>query len=141
QFAYISEQTTGPDGGRVSRFQLSTGTRTPVAIGLTAPFFLAWMDATQTSLLVPQRDPANNIALISLTAGTTQVIATGVATRPSSVAVVSPAELLICTNDTIESFNFSLASSGPLLMGIGFIPFDKVVQVFGPNYGLADTTV
>ena len=141
QYAYISEQTTGPDKGRVSRFQLSTGTRVPIATGLTAPFFLTWLDATQTSLLVPQRDPANSIVLISLTAGTAQVIASGVATRPSSVAVVSPAQLLICTDQTVEEFDFSLASSGPLLMGIGFIPFDKVVTVVGPNQGLADTTV
>ena len=141
QYAYISEQTTGPDQGRVSRFQLSTGTRVSVATGLTAPFFLTWLDPSQTALLVPQRDPANSILLISLTAGTTQVIATGVANRPSSVAVVSTAELLICTDQTIEEFDFSLASSGPLLMGIGFIPFDKVVTVPGPNRGLADTTV
>jgi hypothetical protein len=99
------------------------------------------MDAAQTSLLVPQRDPANSILLLSLTAGTSQVIASGVAFRPSSVAVVSTAELLICTDQTIEEFDFSLASSGPLLMGIGFIPFDKIVQFPGPNLGLADTTV
>jgi len=141
QYAYISEQTTGPDKGRVSRFQLSNGTRVPIATGLTAPFFLTWLDASQTSLLVPQRDPSNTILLISLTAGTAQVIASGVAFRPSSVAVVSAAELLICTDQTIEDYDFSLASSGPLLMGIGFIPFDKVVTVPGPNLGLADTTV
>ena len=141
QFAYVSEQTTGPDGGRVSRYRLSDGSRQSIATHLTAPFFLTWMDAAQTSLLVPQRDPANSILLISLTAGTSQVIASGVAFRPSSVAVVSTAELLICTDQTIEEFDFSLASSGPLLMGIGFIPFDKIVQVFGPNLGLADTTV
>jgi len=141
QYAYISEQTTGPDKGCVSRFQLSSGTRVPVATGLTAPFFLTWLDASQTSLLVPQRDPANSILLISPTAGTAQVIATGVAVRPSSVAVVSAAELLICTEQTVEEYDFSLASSSPLLMGIGFIPFDKVVTVPGPNFGLADTTV
>ena len=140
QYAYISEQTTGPDAGRVSRFQLSSGTRVSIATGLTAPFFLTWLDASQTALLVPQRDPANSIVLISLTAGTAQVIATGVATRPSSVAVVSAAELLICTDQTIEEYNFALASSGPLLMGIGFIPFDKIVTTPGPNLGLADTT-
>jgi hypothetical protein len=141
QTAYISEQTTGPDKGRVSRFTLSTGVRVPVATGLTAPFFLTWLDSSQTSLLVPQRDPANSILLISLTAGTAQVIASGVATRPSSVAVVSTTELLICTDQTIEEFDFALASSGPLLMGIGFIPFDRVIAVVGPNFGLADTTV
>lgn len=141
QFAYVSEQTTGPDQGRVSRFQLSNGARTLIAKGLTAPFFLTWMDSSQTSILVPQRDPANSVLLISLTAGTAQVIASDVNNRPSSVAVVSTAELLICTDQTIEEYDFSLASSGPLLMGIGFIPFDKIVAIPGPNFGLADTTV
>lgn len=141
QYAYISEQTTGPDGGRVSRYRLSDGSRTSIATHLTAPFFLTWMDTSQTSILLPQRDPANSVVLISLTAGTAQVIASGVAVRPSSVAVVSPAQLLICTDQTIESFDFSLASSGPLLMGIGFIPFDKIIQPAGPTQGLADTTV
>lgn len=141
QFAYVSEQTTGPDQGRVSRFQLSNGARTLITKGLTAPFFLTWMDSSQTSLLVPQRDPANSVLLISLTAGTAQVIAGGVNNRPSSVAVVSTAELLVCTDQTIEEYDFSLASSGPLLMGIGFIPFDRITQTPGPNFGLADTTV
>jgi hypothetical protein len=31
--------------------------------------------------------------------------------------------------------------NGPLLMGIGFIPFDRIVQTAGPLLGLADTTV
>jgi hypothetical protein len=65
----------------------------------------------------------------------------GADTRPSSAAVVSTAELLICTDQTIEDFNFSLASWVPLLMGAGSIPFDKVVTVAEPNFGLADTTV
>jgi len=138
QYAYISEQTTGPDQGRVSRFQLSNGARSLVAKGLTAPFFLTWLDASQTSLLVPQRDPANSIVLISLTAGTAQVIASGVNTRPSSVAVVSAAEVLVCTDQTVEEYDFSLAAAGPLLMGIGFIPFDKIGNTI---FGLANTTV
>jgi len=36
QFAYVSEQTTGPDKGRVSRIQISSSARTTLATGLTA---------------------------------------------------------------------------------------------------------
>ncbi len=57
QFAYISEQTTGPDGGRVSRFQLSNGQRVGLATGLTAPFFLTWTDSTQTTPVLPRARP------------------------------------------------------------------------------------
>ena len=137
QYAYISEQTAGPDKGRVSRFQLSNGARQPLAKGLTAPFFLTWLDAGQTSLLVPQRDPANNITMINVAAATSQVVASGVPVRPSSVAVATPGEILICSDQVIEQLVLTaFQPAGPLLMGIGFIPFDKVTGA-----GLADTTV
>ena len=62
--AYISEQSTGPDGGRVSMFRLSDGTRTSLATGLTAPFFLTWTTTGQTSLYCLQRDPANSLVTV-----------------------------------------------------------------------------
>lgn len=139
QSAYVSEQTAGPDQGRVSRIQLSSGSRTTLVAGLTSPFFLAWSDASQTTLLVAERDPANRITGINVTSATTNLVAGGVPTRPSSVAVVSPGDLLICSDQVIEEVDFSTSSlqpAGPLLMGIGFIPFDKVTAA-----GLADTTV
>jgi hypothetical protein len=138
QFAYVTEQTPGPDQGRVSRIQMSSGSRTTLVTGLTSPFFLAWSDASQTTLLVAERDPANRITGINVSSATTNVVATGVPSRPSSVAVPSPGKLLICSDQVIEEIDFSvvLQPAGPLLMGIGFIPFDKVK----PS-GLADTTV
>ena len=139
QYAYVSEQTTGPDKGRVSRIQISNGARTTLATGLTAPFFLTWSDSTQTSLLVPERDPANRITSVSVIGGGSHVAASGVATRPSSVAVPAPGLMLICCDQELEEIDFTsgvFQPSGPLLMGIGFIPFDKVTAA-----GLADTTV
>jgi hypothetical protein len=53
QSAYISEQSGA--GGRVSRFDLGTGTRHEIVTGLTAPFFLTWLDTDQTTLLVAER--------------------------------------------------------------------------------------
>ena len=50
QYAYVSEQTTGADGGRVSSIQLSSATRTTLVKNLTAPFFLTWADAVQDQL-------------------------------------------------------------------------------------------
>jgi hypothetical protein len=35
QYAYISEQTGGPDKGRISRYKLGDGSRMPLATGLT----------------------------------------------------------------------------------------------------------
>ncbi|MBZ5493322.1 MAG: hypothetical protein LAO76_20590 [Acidobacteriia bacterium] len=143
QFAYISEQTTGPDAGRVSSFQLSNGVRQTLVKGLTAPFYLTWSDDTQSSLLVPERDPANRITMINVAAKSSQVALSSVGFRPSSVTVVAPGQMLICCDQVIDEANFlAFQPGGPLLMGIGFIPFDKVVpDVPGPTVGLADTTV
>ncbi|MDN7179038.1 hypothetical protein M0D69_13640 [Caballeronia sp. SEWSISQ10-4 2] len=142
QFAYISEQTTGPDTGRVSRFQLSNGARQTIVKGLTAPFFLTWNDATQNLLLVPERDPANRITMIDVAGKNSQVVLDGVPFRPSSVTVPAPGQMLICSDKIIEEADLlAFQPAGPVLMGIGFIPFDKVITVAGPTQGLADTTV
>jgi hypothetical protein len=50
--------------------------------------------------------------------------------------------MLICSDTVIEEVSYTgFPLNGPLLMGIGFIPFDRIVQVPGPLEGLADTTV
>ncbi len=142
QYAYVSEQTTGPDLGRVSSIQISSGTRATIAKGLTAPFFLAWADAAQDTLLVPQRDPSNSILSVNLALGSTTVVASGVPFRPSSVALPNPTQILICSDSVIEEVALiTFPVNGPLLMGIGFIPFDQIIQTAGPLLGLADTTV
>lgn len=138
QFAYISEQTTGTDGGRVSRFRLSTGQRVGLATGLTAPFFLTWADAAQTTLYCPERDPANLLVTVNAASGGSAVAATGLAFRPSSVAVVSPGFLLACCDQVIDEVLLAISGlqpNGPLLESIGFVPFDWITAG-----GLADTT-
>jgi hypothetical protein len=138
QSAYISEQTTGPDLGRVSCFQLSNGQRTGLATGLTAPFFLTWADSSETTLYCPERDPANALVAVSAAGGGTTVAVTGLAVRPSSVAVVSPGVLLVCCDQVIEEVllgSSGLQPDGPLVQGIGFIPFDWITPA-----GLGDTT-
>ncbi len=138
QSAYISEQTTGADGGRVSRFELSSGTRHGLATGLTAPFFLAWLDASETSLLVAERDPANRVSLIDVASGGSHVVAGGLPQRPSSVATLTAGQILVCSDQSVEEVDLAgiFQPAGPLLMGVGFVPFDKVTGA-----GLADTTV
>lgn len=139
QFAYISEQTSGPDQGRVSRFRLSDGSRQSLATGLVNPFFLTFEDATQSSILVPERDPANRITRITISPASSHVVANGVPFRPSSVDVLNPGDILICSDKVIEELKFApviFQPTGPLLMGIGNIPFDRVA----PS-GKADTTV
>ncbi len=127
QYAYVSDQA-----GNISEIQLSSGTITNLATGLTNPFFLTWADAAQDSLYVPQRDPSNSIVTVSVTSGAVNTVVTGVPFRPSSVAVPYSGELLVCCNVEIEEVLFSaFLTDGPLLMGIGQIPANYVNQTTG----------
>jgi hypothetical protein len=142
QYAYVSEQMTAPTVGRISSIQLSNAARTTVASGLTEPFFLTWADAGQDALLVPQRDPANSIVSVNVTSGATNVVASGVPVRPSSVALPNSGEMLICSNTEVEEIAFTtFAATGDLLIGIGLIPFDRINQAAGPLQGMANTSV
>ncbi|MFO0761469.1 MAG: hypothetical protein U0359_33630 [Byssovorax sp.] len=139
-FAYVSEQTTGPDGGRVSKIALNTGARTTVAAHLTSPFMLSWFDASESAILVPERDPANRVSLINLSAvpATVTPVATGLPVRPSSAAVTIPGQILVCSNDEIDRVDLagiSTSVSGLLFLGIGHVPADKI----NPTTGRATT--
>lgn len=132
QYAYVSEQTTGPDLGRISKIQLSSATRTTLAKGLTNPFFLTWADAAQDALFVPLRDPSNSIITVNVTTGATNTVVTGVPFRPSSVTVPFTGAMLVCSDSVIEEVTFTvILSNGPLLMGIGLIPANFVNSVTG----------
>ena len=106
---------------------LSDGRREPVATGLGPAFFLTWLDATHSALLTPLRDPVNSVIRIDTGTGAVATIDAGVPARPSSVAVTTT-KLLICSNDEIDSDDLTpYSSSGPILLGIGHVPADKVV--------------
>jgi hypothetical protein len=138
QHAYVSEQTAGPDQGRISRITLSGGARQVLKTGLTSPFMLSWLDASQTTLVIPERDPANRITLLNVNTMSSSIVLSSVDPRPSSVGVFSPGLALICCDQTITQVDLGMTGlqpSGPLLMGIGFVPFDKVTAA-----GLANTS-
>jgi len=138
QYAYISEQMTGGAAGRVSSFQLSTGIRQTLASGLTNPFMLTWADPGQTTLYVLQRDPANLLTSIVVATATAHLVVGGLPFRPSSAAVISPGNLLICCDSEIVEVALApvFVSDGLLLPAIGFIPVEWITSA-----GLADTSV
>ena len=141
QYAYVTEQTTGPDKGRVRRIRLSDGSATTLVTGLTAPFFLAFGDPSEASLLIPERDPANRVSRLDLATNTLSLIASGFSSRPGAIASVSASRILVHGETTISIVDFlPFLPKGPLFMGFGFIPFDKVNQT-GSHLGLADTTL
>ena len=145
QFAFVTEQV----GGTLSRINLSNGVREVLVSGLTAPFMLTWSDPGESAILVAERDPANRITRVNLavTPATATPIATGVASRPSSVQVVSSDRLLVCANTEVDEISVTsslFASTGPMLLGIGHVPVSRISRhnPVDPNVdGYADTSV
>jgi hypothetical protein len=138
-FAYITEQL--PAGtGRVIRLELSTGRREVLYTSATAPlFFLEWADPGESAILTTERDPANRILKINLTTvpATVTTVAAAVPSRPSSVAVVNPYRLLLCADTEVDDLNLLesvFVAAGPVLLGIGHVPADRIVG------GYADTS-
>ena len=68
RYAYVAEQVGGAN--RVARINLAAGTRDVLISGLTAPFFMEWADATESRIILAERDPANRITILDLTAAT-----------------------------------------------------------------------
>ena len=132
-FAYVSEQGSST----VSRIDLSNGTKTVVASGFTAPFFLTWADATETRLLVPERDPANKISLVDITKTTGNVtpFITGTASRPSSIAVIQSGTYCVCCDGEVDEYFLTPNVNNWLYKGIGYVPWNLVTAA-----GKADTT-
>ena len=137
KYAFVSEQSGA--GGRVRRIELDTGAIETLLSGFTAPFMMAFNDASESAILLAERDPANRIALIDLGVRpiVSRVVAAGVAARPSSVALVSGSKLLVCSDTVLSSVDLAeslLTGSGPLLLGIGHVPVDRIAG------GYADTS-
>lgn len=137
-YALVSEQSAA--GGRVRRVDLSSGAIEPVIDGFAAPFMMTFNNASESAVLIAERDPANRVTLIDL--GThpvsSHVVAGGLPSRPSSVALLSGTELVVCSDSVLSSVDLAqgvLVGSGPLLLGIGHVPVDRIVG------GYADTTV
>lgn len=131
--AYVSQQPT--TGGQIIGVDLMTLHTQILVSNLTNPFFLTWADASQTSIITTERDPANRITQLDLSTNTTHYLATAVPFRPSSVSVMSPGILFLCSDIVISEVNLlPYTPSSPLLMGIGFVPSTNIIG------GYADTT-
>ena len=138
QLAYVSEQTSGPEGGRISQYRIADGLRTTIASGLVAPFMLTWTDPSRTRLFCPERDPENAVVVVDVAARTTSVLSNQLDFRPSCVALADPTRLLVTCDQVVDELRLgagTLQPTGPLLEGIGFVPFDWITPA-----GLADTT-
>jgi hypothetical protein len=144
QYAYITEQTQGTDGGRLSRINLSTGNKEILVKGLVNPFFMTWANSNQSSLFLTERSPANRVTMVDLKKiadpknGTfTSVQLASMPSQPSGIAIALSNYLLVGCDSEIDQVKLDekyFNINQPLLMGIGFVPFDRIKK------GYADTT-
>jgi hypothetical protein len=143
RFAYVTEQLAGGHG-RISRFELASGRREILFTGSDSPlFFLRFADAGEGSFLVTERDPQNQVWLVDVTVSPVEVtkLATGVPSRPSSVAVLSANDLLVCCDGEIDELLLGATSiyraSGDIALGIGHVPASSIVAGYAttdPGY-------
>jgi hypothetical protein len=132
-FAYVSEQGLSA----ITRIELSTGIKTTIATGLTQPFMLSWSDASETKLLVPERDPANRISLVDVTrpAPNVTVFIAPTSARPSSIAMVTAGTYCVCSDAVVDAYFLTTVLTGSLYKGVGYVPFNLITAA-----GFADTT-
>jgi hypothetical protein len=125
RYAYVSQQTAG--GGKIRRINMTNGQQELLPLTLTSPFFMTWVDGGESAILIAERDPANRITMIDLTKApvVATAVAAGVATRPSSVAVMAPNRILVCSDqevDQIDLLGGIFTATGPTLLGVGHVP-------------------
>jgi hypothetical protein len=108
--AYITQQLTSGKG-TVTRYDLASSNSTLLYTSATAPlFYLTWADLTTSPATVTS-------------------LATGVPARPSSVAITTPTNLLICSDSVISDLDLTggaFGSSGPVFLGIGLVPITSI---------------
>ena len=141
QTAYISEQMTGSAAGRVSAFELANGQRKTIAGGFTAPFFLTWLEEGETTLLMPERDPTDRLRAINVVNNSSVIVAQGLPSQPSSIAVASPGTVLVCCNNVIDEIFLAPPGNqvgGDLLEGIGWVPFSCIIAGLANTSSIAD---
>jgi hypothetical protein len=124
RFLYVSGDTD-----TITRFDFSNGTSTVLASGLGSPRHLTWSDAGQGVILFPMPNPSGNVTMLDLstTPATVTQIAASVPTAPYSVAMLNPSQILITSQEAVSELDLSaslISSSGPILLGIGFVPAD-----------------
>ncbi len=139
KFAYISEQTEGPDIGRIIRINVNNGAREVLSTGLIRPFFMAWSDSSETKILLTEREPANRVTVLDLIQK--PFLSQGlvnVPSNPSSIAILSGGRTLVCCNEQIIDLDLVsdfFNQNGPMLLGIGHVP---KTEIDGDGYATTD---
>ena len=120
----------------IVRCDLTTGAITVVATGLDHPEQMVWSDTGETAILFIQHGSSSGGMLRKLDFATPSPSVSDLAgpagIKAYSLAVCSPGHVLLsCQREIDEVFLTPYSPSGPLLLGIGFVPVDSMHIVNG----------
>ena len=136
QYAYVTEQGAS---NRIAKIDLALGSRVAgeEVTGFTAPFFLAWADASETALYVAERDPANRVRRVDLTTGDVNDVESGLPFRPSALSLRSVAgPIFVSSNTQIGKLQLGIAvPTEPVFTQVGHVPSTEI-----DSQGYADTS-
>jgi hypothetical protein len=101
-----------------------------IASSLKGPRHLIFADAGESVILFPVPNPTGTVMKLDLTASPPAAVAIAGPTQmhPYSLAVLSPDKLLVVSAQAVAQANLTdsvYSSSGPILLGIGFVPADS----------------
>jgi hypothetical protein len=137
QFAYVAEQSIPPKISKID-LTLASWVEDVVPSGLTNPTFLAWTDATQSSLYVVQQaaPPGNKVSRVDLdiTPATPYDVVTnaeGLALQPSGIVVAAASTPLYVTTDQKIQKADLFGLSGNIFMGVGHVPSTDIDPIDG----------
>ncbi|MGB9177554.1 MAG: hypothetical protein WCB46_12585 [Methanoregula sp.] len=130
RFVYVSHDD------KIVKCDLTTSSTTVVAAGINNAQQMVWLDAGETAILFTEwgATTGGNVRKLDLTTASPLVsdVAGPCGIHAYSLAICSPEHLLItCGREVDEVFLTPYASSGPLLLGIGFVPVDTLHIVNG----------
>ena len=139
--AWVTEQPSDADT-RLVRVDLATRNKSVVLPGLTAAFFLRWVDASRSALYLVERDPANAVRSVDVTTGaiSSRVVASGLPSRPSSVYPIPGPRLLVCSDTELSSVELAagaFSAAGTYLLGIGHVP---ATEISADGYATTDAS-
>lgn len=132
QFAYVSQEMRLPmrGGGQVLRVHLNTGNKEILVQGLNHPGFLAWLGDGEHTILVTQHG-ANDVVLLDLTkAPVMHTVLGDVAAGPTGLCLVGTDIYVASTNEIDKLALTPYRATGPILLGIGHVPKDNIIDGF-----------
>lgn len=134
-------------------YQVDLGSLSPLLTPLPSPIsnlggrsgFLTWVDETKTSFFATVLGPIHKVCQVNLQAAESLDLADlqglpSPLTNAWSVESLSPTRIFMATDAEVGTLDLNMQSNA-LVLGIGLVPFDYIIQdPMSTDQGKADTT-